>query len=101
MGVDMTIERLGEEVPGFESNSRGGARAFDEHINWGDNDPTGCSGNGITISGVRPKDFALARQWVDTHYPAENTAHAPLRQWFLDALSLMEKDDAVYIFFSR
>lgn len=96
MGTDLKITRLGKRVEGFESQ-RGAARAFDEHMNWGENDPTGCSGNGIDIDCTRPADFALARAWVDKHLPDESTT----RDWYLRALDLMEKDDAVCVHISR
>lgn len=97
MGIDIHVERLGERHPDFPGWQRGGARAFDQHLNWGDDDPTGCSGNGIDINGVRPKDFARARQWVHRNFPSESRT----RDWYLRALDVMEADDAVYFSISR
>jgi hypothetical protein len=97
MGVDLSLERLGRTLKAFGSQ-RGAARAFDQHLNWGDDDDhTGCSGNGIDINCSRPADFALARSWVDRHLPEPSTT----RDWYLNALDLMEKDDAVCIHISR
>lgn len=96
MGIDLRIERLGKRLPEFPSQ-RGGAREFDTHLNWGEDDPTGCSGNGITIDCTRPADFAKARAWVDRTFPEESST----RDWYVRALDLMECDDAVCIHIAR
>lgn len=97
MGVDAYIMRLAKRHPDFPEGVRGGARAFDHHINWGDDDPTGCSGNGIHIECDRPVDFAKARDWVYWQFPEPSET----RDWYLRALDVMERDDAVCIHFSR